>query len=49
MNYEKLIKTLRKRMNFIAEASLEDDVLNVEFVQLQVAISALHKILKEPK
>ncbi len=49
MNYEKLIKKLRERMNFIAEASLEDDKLNTEFVQLQIAISAIHKILKEKK
>ncbi len=46
MNYEKLIKDMRERMHFIAESSLEDDKLNTEFIQLQIAVSAIHEILR---
>ena len=46
MNYKTILWELRVRMKFIAEASLENEALNIEFQELQLMEGSLLRILK---
>ena len=46
MNYETILKDIRVRLRFIAEASLDDEALNIEFNELQLMQSSILRILK---